>query len=71
MQIMMSDKAYISDMVSDDIYHSLETISFGDGVRLSPKALLFNRYAHWHSYFTAEGFKMWYLETYLGREAKV
>ncbi len=65
MQFMISDKAYISHIVSDYISYNLETFNLSDGVPISLKALLFNRYTHWQTYWTAEGFKEWYLETYL------
>lgn len=65
MQFMMSDKAILTQMVSEYLHYNLETFNMADGVPLSLKALLFNRYAHWQSYWTAEGFKEWYKETYL------
>ncbi len=65
MNDMIDDKRHIMELVNDYIYHNLETFNINDGVPISLKALLFNRYAHWNSYVTAEGFKKWYRKAYL------
>ena len=53
------------DYVNEGDLHELEIFYPEDGVPLSLKALLFNRYFHWSSYATINDFKHWYLEKYL------
>ena len=55
-----------TDYVEPSDLHELELFNPGDGVPLTLKALLFNRWCHWSSYATINQFKHWYLETYLG-----
>lgn len=51
--------------VTPEDLHELELFNPGDGVPLTLKALLFNRWCHWSSYGTFNDFKHWYLEFYL------
>lgn len=67
-EAMIGERQYIIEMVTVYINYNLETFNVSDGVPISLKALLFNRYTHWESYFTAEGFKEWYISSYLNEK---
>lgn len=66
-KMMQNDKRFVRDLITDYIEHYLETFNMNDGVPLSLKALLFNRYMHWGP-GTPEGFKQFYLRAYLHPE---
>jgi len=50
-------------MTEEYTYHGLADLYSYDGVALSLKALLFNRYCHW-GYTDPDGFRKWYTHTY-------
>ena len=52
----------ISDWLDDYMRANLTSFDNDDGVPVTLKALLFNRYTHWMQ--TNDGFKEWYAETY-------
>lgn len=54
-----------TEYVEPSDLHELEIFNPGDGVPLTLKALLFNRWCHWSSYATINQFKHWYLKSYL------
>lgn len=62
---VINGKGRPQDYVNEYDFHELEIFNPEDGVPLSLKALLFNRYFHWSSYATINSFKHWYLENYL------
>ena len=62
---MLSERERIMDIADEYDLRWLETFNAGDGVPLSLKATLFNRYFHWSDYSTIDNFKHWYLECYL------
>lgn len=49
------------------IHSGLGDFNADDGVPVTLKIILFNRYMHWSYGATAEGFKQWYLATYKNR----
>lgn len=51
------------DGVYDYVVHGLADLCPDDGVPVSLKALLYNRYAHWLQ-SDPEGFRTWYMNTY-------
>ncbi|MBN1180809.1 MAG: hypothetical protein JXB49_00880 [Bacteroidales bacterium] len=53
--------------IRDYINIGLENFSKDDGVPISLKALLFNRYSHWTGGYgnDVEDFKEWYFNSYL------
>lgn len=51
-----------SDWLDDYLRASLSSFSNDDGVPITLKALLFNRYTHWMQ--TNDGFKEWYTKNY-------
>lgn len=62
---------YIKEIVDDYIDFGLKEFNETDGVPLSLKAILLNRYKHWGGYGeTANDFKEWYLATYKPRLAE-
>lgn len=63
-EMMQNDKRFVQDLIIDYIRHYLETFSLDDGVPISLKALLFNRYMHWGP-GTPDGFKDFYRKCYL------
>lgn len=52
----------VSGWLDDYLKADLAAFSNGDGVPISLKALLFNRYMHWMQ--TNDGFKEWYIKQY-------
>ena len=62
------DRGYIAEMVQEYIFAGLELFNCDDGVPISLKALLFNRYQHWVGWAgwlnDVNGFKKFYLENY-------
>jgi hypothetical protein len=62
------DRRYIAEMVQDYIFAGLELFNCDDGVPISLKALLYNRYSHWNGGLgwleDINGFKKFYLENY-------
>ena len=52
------------------IHYGLGDFNADDGVPITLKIILFNRYMHWSYGGTAEGFKEWYLATYKNRLAE-
>ena len=56
----------ISEYLTEYTLKGLTNFSFNDGVPITFKALLFNRYQHW-SMGDAEGFKEFYIKEYLGK----
>jgi hypothetical protein len=59
-----SNEKFFKDLIRHYKKHGLGHFNDKDGVPISFKALLFNRYEHW-TQGTAEGFKVWYREQYL------
>ena len=49
------------------LHYGLEEFNKDDGVPMTLKVILFNRYMHWSYGGTAEGFKEWYLKNYKNR----
>lgn len=64
-QDILEHNVKITDYVEQLDLHELEILNPSDGVPLTLKALLFNRWRHWNSYATINQFKHWYLESYL------
>lgn len=63
---VLNDPIYIAEVTNTYLIYGLEDFSVDDGVPLSLKAVLFNRYTHWScGYYTIDGFKEWYLKEYL------
>lgn len=62
------DRRYIAEIVQDYIFAGLELFNCDDGVPISLKALLFNRYTHWNGgcgwLNNINGFMKFYLENY-------
>lgn len=56
-------ESYYIEYVQDYICHELGLFEETDGVPISLKALLFNRYDHW-TQGDPEGFKEWYKREY-------
>lgn len=65
MWVEMSQKKddFLPQMAQEYINHGLSDLYPYDGVALSLKALLFNRYCHW-GYTDPEGFRKWYQHAY-------
>lgn len=55
---------YLENQVCEYIHYNLMDFSDNDGVPISLKAILFNRYCHWNM-ADVESFKDWYLKSYL------
>lgn len=51
-----------SDWLDDYFHAGFGSFAINDGVPVTLKALLFNRYTHWMQ--TNDGFKEWYTENY-------
>lgn len=64
-QKMIDDREFLKQNNNMYIEFGLETFSLDDGVPLSLKAILFNRYMHWCYGGTVESFKTFYFEHYL------
>ena len=62
-----TDIRYLENQVCEYIYHNLMDFSEYDGVPISLKAILFNRYCHWNM-ADVEAFKSWYVKSYLNRK---
>ena len=62
---MIDDREFLKQNNNMYIEFGLETFSLDDGVPLSLKAILFNRYMHWSYGGTVAGFKTFYFEHYL------
>ena len=62
------NRMYIAEIVQDYIFAGLELFNCNDGVPISLKALLYNRYMHWNGgsgwQNDNNGFKEFYLENY-------
>lgn len=56
--------------LNEYIHYGLGDFNADDGVPITLKIILFNRYRHWNFCGTAEGFKEWYLATYKNRMAE-
>ena len=56
--------------VNEYIHYGVGDFNADDGVPISFKTILFNRYMHWNFCGTVEGFKEWYLATYKNRLAE-
>lgn len=68
-RMMQEDKQMIDGQMQEYIYYGLKHFSEDDGVPMSIKSLLFNRYGHWNVYDSdIENFKRWYKKTYLKME---
>ena len=67
-QDVLEHNVKATEYVEPSDLHELEIFNPGDGVPLTLKALLFNRWCHWSSYATINQFKHWYLESYLGNK---
>ncbi|MBP5366499.1 MAG: hypothetical protein J6Y82_11390 [Bacteroidales bacterium] len=52
-------------MTYDYIHSGMSDFNTNDGVPISLKSLLFNRYFHWNDYATPDDFKKWYVCYYL------
>lgn len=67
---MLKEKAYERQMEAEYQAYGLSDWRKNDGVPMSLKALLFNRFSHWMG-CRVEDFKKWYLTEYLkvGSEA--
>ncbi len=66
-RMLEDDKEDIRGLIIEYVNNNLETFSLDDGVPLSLKALLYNRYQHW-SWGSPEGFKEFYYKRYLNPE---
>ena len=53
--------------LNEYIHYGLEDFNKDDGVPMTLKVILFNRYMHWSYGGDAEGFKKWYLTHYKNR----
>ena len=62
------NRMYIAEIVQDYIFAGLELFNCNDGIPISLKALLYNRYMHWNGgngwQNDNNGFKEFYLENY-------
>ena len=56
-QDVLEHNVKASDYVEPSDLHELELFNPGDGVPLTLKALLINRWGHWSSYATINQFK--------------
>ena len=58
------NRGYIAGIVQEYIFEGLELFNCDDGVPISLKALLFNRFQHWTGGWDNVEFKKFYLENY-------
>lgn len=66
-RIQIADFEYLRSMFEEYIAYGQEFFSMNDGVPMSMKALLFNRWGHWGGNLCdGESFQKWYNEYYLG-----
>ncbi len=63
LEMSMKPDEFSQHRVEEYINHGLADMYMYDGVPVSLKALLFNRYAHW-GYSDPDGFRVWYQHTY-------
>ena len=58
---------YSLSELNEYIHYGLEDFNKDDGVPMTLKVILFNRYMHWSYGGNAEGFKKWYFTHYKNR----
>lgn len=64
--MVLNNTIKYAELINTYLFYGLEDFSVDDGVPLSLKAVLFNRYTHWScGYYTIDDFKKWYLKEYL------
>lgn len=68
--MQLSNLDFYFGELNEYIHYGLGDFNADDGVPITLKIILFNRYRHWNFFGTAEGFKEWYLTTYKNRLAE-
>lgn len=63
-EFVRSNRHYLESELIEYIHYGLMDFSSDDGVPISFKVILFNRYCHWNM-ADVESFKKWYYENYL------
>ncbi len=59
-----TDDNLLDTMLYEYIQAGMDNFEINDGVPISLKALLFNRYFHWNEYSKPADFMNWYVNTY-------
>ena len=67
----IEDGDFIRGLIDEYVAYGQEFFNMGDGVPISLKALLWNRYNHWGGIPTdKESFRNWYRREYLKEDEK-